>query len=62
MSDFKINPAIILLQKAFRSNIKNGELITFACPCCGGRASGGRNAKNGKLYAYCGECGTSAQE
>ena len=62
MSDFKINPAILLLQRAANSDIKRGELITLTCPYCSGQASGGRNAKNGKLYAYCGECGTSAQE
>ena len=62
MPNNNLNPAILLLQKVADCRLKPGEFTTLTCPNCRGRALGGRNDQDGKLYAYCGECGTCAQE
>lgn len=62
MPNNSLNPAILLLQKVATIVTKPGDFITLTCPNCRGRASGGKNERDGKLYAYCGECGTAAQE
>ena len=54
----EIQKGLKFIRVASKTCEEAGQTYNFVCPVCEGKAKVSRDSKNGRMHAYCTDCGT----